>query len=228
VPQSRHEFLQQPEEDRATPQLAKLAALRSGTLHHFVNYIRDRVRRLLVHIRAGAEQSSSTTDQGNAVVERRLESGTNFNSSPVLPDNSDFLRTGRRSVGSEEEATNRWGAGGKPESVCGRGSLMPVALIKPNSHLKIKYPVPRGRRIEYEVESDKPVTTYVLDEEGLDQFYNGRAEYITSYYGGFSGRRKHYQQLKLPFKGDWYLVIKNDQDKAVAVHYEVSSPGGRD
>ncbi len=103
---------------------------------------------------------------------------------------------------------------------------MPVALIRPNSHLKVRYPVPRGAWIEYNVEADKPVTTYILDEDGLSQFYNGRTEYITSYYGGFPNRRNHYQQLKLPFnKGHWYLIIKNDQDKSVAVHYEVSSPG---
>jgi hypothetical protein len=101
---------------------------------------------------------------------------------------------------------------------------MPTALIRPRSHLRVKYPVPRTGRIEYEVEADNPVTTYVLDEEGLKEFQNGRTEYIESYYGGFPYRRVHYQSLKLPFRsGNWYLVIKNDQDKAVAVHYEVSS-----
>jgi hypothetical protein len=101
---------------------------------------------------------------------------------------------------------------------------MPVETIQPNSHLRIKYPVPRDGWIEYLVEADRPVTTFILDDKGLGEFYTEKSDDIYSYYGGFSYRRNHHQELKLPFKGSWYLLIVNDDKRQpVAVHYEVSA-----
>lgn len=101
---------------------------------------------------------------------------------------------------------------------------MPVATIKPNTHLRIKYPVPRDGWIEYTVEADRPVTTFILDDEGLDEYYNKKSGDIYSYYGGFPYRRLHHQELKLPFRGSWYLLIINeDKREPIAVHYEVSA-----
>ena len=98
---------------------------------------------------------------------------------------------------------------------------MPTALLKPNGHLRVRYRVPRRGLIEYKVEANRPVTTFVLDEEGLKEFM-GRGEDVYSYYGGFSKRREHYQELRLPFRGWWYLVIDNPNKEPVAIHYEVS------
>jgi hypothetical protein len=100
---------------------------------------------------------------------------------------------------------------------------MPLAAIKPNSHLKIRYPAPRKHRIEYEVEANLPVTTFVLDEEGLQE-YNKKGSDVYSYYGGFAHRRVHKEKVILPseFDGFWYLIIQNDSEKdPVAVRYEV-------
>jgi hypothetical protein len=102
---------------------------------------------------------------------------------------------------------------------------MPVAVIKPNSHLKVKYSVPKKRRIEYEVEASVPVTTFVLDEEGLQE-YNKKGSDVYSYYGGFPHRRVHKEKVDLPsdFDSSWYLVIQNDSTKdPVAVRYDVYS-----
>jgi hypothetical protein len=82
--------------------------------------------------------------------------------------------------------------------------------------------VPRNGVIEYDVEAEPPVDTFVLDPEGLVEFNRGD-DYIHSYYGGFTNRRKHHQELKLPFRGWWYLIIKNSNKReSAAVHYEVS------
>jgi len=98
---------------------------------------------------------------------------------------------------------------------------MPMALIKPRGYLRVRYSVPRRGLIEYYVQADKPVSTYVLDEQGLSGFL-GKGEDVYSYYGGFPSRREHRQELRLPFRGWWYLVIDNDNREPVAVHYEVS------
>jgi len=100
---------------------------------------------------------------------------------------------------------------------------MPVSTIKAGKDLIIKFRVPKSRIIEYVVEAERPVSTWVLDEEGLRQFSNKRVENVDSYYGGFHRRLNHQQELKLPFTGSWYLAIENLDDKnATAVHYEVS------
>jgi hypothetical protein len=98
---------------------------------------------------------------------------------------------------------------------------MPTALIKPKSYLRVRYHVPHRRLIDYTVEADRPVDTYILDDEGLNEFL-GKGEDVYSYYGGFYNRYKHHQELRLPFQGWWYLVIDNQNREPVAVHYEVS------
>jgi hypothetical protein len=100
---------------------------------------------------------------------------------------------------------------------------MPTEKIRPNSHLKIRFQIPKNRVVKYEVEADRPVDTYILDEKGLQEFYAKNTDWIESYYGGFSNRYKHRQELRLPFSGWAYLVIKNSQNETVAVHYELSS-----
>jgi hypothetical protein len=99
---------------------------------------------------------------------------------------------------------------------------MPTVTIKPGKDLRVRFQVPRSRVIEYAVEAEHPVTTWVLDEEGLQQFSTRSLDEVTSYYGGFHKRYTHHQELRLPFTGWWYLVIENlDGHQSTAVHYEV-------
>ncbi len=97
---------------------------------------------------------------------------------------------------------------------------MPVATLKPNTHMKIRFPVPRSGRITFRVEADRPVSTYVLSPEELQEFYK-QDEFDS--HGGFTNRRFHEQRVKLDFTGWWYLVILNESAREpVAVHYEVA------
>ena len=93
--------------------------------------------------------------------------------------------------------------------------------IQPNSHLELRYPVPRKRRIRFEVTASRPVTTFVLDEEGLEQYKKG-SRAVPSY-GGFPNRKFHKEKLELPFDGYWYFVIQNeDKQFPAAVTYAVT------
>lgn len=98
---------------------------------------------------------------------------------------------------------------------------MPTQKIRPNSHLKVKFRIPPNGVIRFDVEASSPVDTYILDEEGLREFYS-RREWIESYYGGFSNRYEHHQEIKMPFRGWAYLIIKNARSESVGVHYELS------
>ena len=98
---------------------------------------------------------------------------------------------------------------------------MPTLTLKPDTHVKLRYPMPERGVIRFFVEADIPVTTYVFDEQELREFYKSKNEFDS--HGGFAYRRRHQQRLKLDFSGWWYLVIMNDSNtEPAAVYYEVS------
>lgn len=98
---------------------------------------------------------------------------------------------------------------------------MRLAKLKPNTHIVVTSPVPRGRRVWYHVESDGvPVTTYLVDDIGLQEFYDVHTNRIGSY-GGFSRRYVHDEDVLLRFSGQWHLVVMNENDEETAtVGYE--------
>lgn len=96
---------------------------------------------------------------------------------------------------------------------------MPIEKVERDHNLRIQFPPPRRGSVEYSVEADIPVSTYVLDTNTLSDFDKGNAD-IESF-GGFSRRRKHRQTVNLPGNHNWYLLIVNDNDEDAAVHYEV-------
>jgi hypothetical protein len=97
---------------------------------------------------------------------------------------------------------------------------MSVELLEPDTHVVIKYPArTRKRRIEFDVEANDPVTAYVIDKDGLDQFYAGKDMDV---FYGLRRRRKHNDEVMIPPNTPWYLVIVNEDDRPVAVSYDVS------
>jgi len=103
---------------------------------------------------------------------------------------------------------------------------MPTEILKPNTHLKLRYTVSRRRRFEFRVEASNAVSTYIVNDDGFAAFETSRVGVDTlnddiPASGGFLNRREHHQDLVLPSSGTWWLLIVNDQDEDVGVHYEV-------
>ena len=97
---------------------------------------------------------------------------------------------------------------------------MPKVRIGPNENVRLRYSVPDDRLIEFELEADHPVRTYIVRPRGLELFDEGKTGF--KYYGGFpDARRKQNQTVRLPFEGPWYLLIVNDEDESVGVNYDV-------
>jgi hypothetical protein len=98
---------------------------------------------------------------------------------------------------------------------------MPKLRIGPDENVRLRFSVPEGGLIEFELEADHPVETYILRPRGLELFDHGSDSF--KYYGGFpNARRKQRQELRLPFEGPWYLLIVNpDEDESVNVNYDV-------
>ena len=99
---------------------------------------------------------------------------------------------------------------------------MPLITIPGNKHTRMRFRVPSNGWIQYRVESQEhPVTTYLFDKPGLDEFYGGQGDIYS--HGGFSRRKRHEQEIRLLFAGHWYLVILNPEPTPVHVFYEVHS-----
>jgi hypothetical protein len=209
---------------KPTSKLVELVTVRRRAARRARNYCRDLLCRIWSSVWLHTEHQPSTIQRADGDNQRQLESSPTTFAGTVLPDGQDVFGRGRRGVRNESEKTN---VGRPRESIKSSTDesrlTMQTALLKPDTHLRIRYPVPRKGWIEYTVEADGvPVTTWVLDEKGLKEFNSGKED-VSSYYGGFAQRYKHHQELKLPFSGWWYLIIENNShDDPAAVHYEVS------
>ncbi len=98
---------------------------------------------------------------------------------------------------------------------------MPSVTIGPDQHVRLKYSVPKSRLVEFDIDADRPVKSYVLGPKALARFSEGSETF--KYFGGFPDPRETQSQtVRLPFTGSWYLVIMNpDNRDSVVVDYEV-------
>lgn len=96
---------------------------------------------------------------------------------------------------------------------------MPTFTVGPNENVRIKFSVPKDHWIEFDVEAEQPIDVWVLDKEGLEQF-DAVEKTIECYYRRLRSM-KHHEELELPFRGSWWLLIVNRSDEPVAVHYDV-------
>jgi len=98
---------------------------------------------------------------------------------------------------------------------------MPRVKIGPDENIRLRYSVPDSGLVEFEIEADHPVKSYIVRPRGLELFDEGSTTF--RYYGGFpEPRRRHYQEVRLPFGGSWYLLVVNpDRDDSANVSYEV-------
>lgn len=108
---------------------------------------------------------------------------------------------------------------------------MPTTTLKPDTHLKIENLVRRERRpgmlirrlprLSFQVDAERAVDAYLLDEAALDDFYAGKAFHT---YGASKHRQEHYLTFVPPSAGKWYLIIVNPSiEDSTAIHYEVEA-----
>lgn len=90
------------------------------------------------------------------------------------------------------------------------------AYIEAGRHITVKGWVPRTGVVGFQVVSAFPVNTYVVNQEGYDQFLRGER---FTYYGGFSQELQHFDQVQVPFLGIWYLIVYNPNLDVVSVGY---------
>jgi hypothetical protein len=98
---------------------------------------------------------------------------------------------------------------------------MPTLRLQPDTNVRLAFTSPSKRWVTLELEADHPVESYIVRPKGLEVFDEGR---VFKYYGGFARpRKRHYQELRLPFEGPWYLLIVNrSHTEPARVRYKVS------
>lgn len=98
---------------------------------------------------------------------------------------------------------------------------MPSITIPADRNVRLKYRVPDDGVVSFWLEADRPVETYIVRPRGLEHFDQGSKSFV--YYGGFPrARKRQRQEVRLPFKGSWYLIILNpSRTEPSVVDYEV-------
>ena len=94
--------------------------------------------------------------------------------------------------------------------------------LKPKHQRKIKISIEyaeRDPKLLFEVRADHPVTTYLVDDMGLEDYGNGQTP---SYYAGFKDRRNHLAELTLPGFSQYHLIIVNKSpDNPAKIEYTI-------
>ncbi len=98
---------------------------------------------------------------------------------------------------------------------------MPLITLGPDQYTTLEYRLQKKGPIEFELESDLPVRTYIVGPTGLRRFKEGSDSF--PYWGGFpEPRSKQSQKVWIPLSGPWYLIISNpNKHEPVEVDYDV-------
>ena len=98
---------------------------------------------------------------------------------------------------------------------------MPVTRLRGDEYVSLEYKLRNSSAFEFELESDRPVRTYIVGPKALERFEQGSKTF--KYWGGFPDpRRLQKQKVWIPFSGPIYLIISNpDPYETVEVEYNV-------
>lgn len=98
---------------------------------------------------------------------------------------------------------------------------MAVTKLRGDEYITLEYKPRKSGIFEFELDSDRPVQTYIVGPRALERFEEGSKNF--KYWGGFPDARKHQKQkVWIPFSGPVYLIISNpDPYQTAEVEYEI-------
>ncbi len=156
----------------------------------------------------------------NPLFRRQLESIATGNDSSVLLSSKSVYRASiqngavRKTIEESGETTRK--VSGKKRSEI----KVPTQTLPAGTHIYFSFNNLRLRDdVSFYVESEYPVNTYLVDEEGFANFRNGNQ---FNYYGSFLNQKEHRNRVRVPHQGNWYFIIDNpSQYQNTAIHYDV-------
>ena len=81
-------------------------------------------------------------------------------------------------------------------------------------------PLSQRQRVLLELHAKSPLTSYVFDDAGLEDFKQGQP---SEPYFVRKDRRSHQADLNLPGFGQYYLVVVNQNDQPVEFRYDIKA-----
>ena len=159
--------------------------------------------------------------ENNTIPERKLEvSFVACNSSVLLSDKVIYRPSKQNRSIRETSQVTRESNTQKRTREEGRIKRVPTQTLPAKTYIYFSFNLRLRDSVTFYVESEFPVNTYLVDEEGFINYEKG----VTfSSFGGFINQREHRSRVRIPHEGKWYFIINNtDQYQNTAVHYEVS------
>jgi len=96
---------------------------------------------------------------------------------------------------------------------------MPTRILAAHKYTKALYDGPRRSDIKIRFQSSGPVNIYGVSAIFLDNFRGDRTSDLFQFKSKTDLTEK--LQLNVALTDEWYLIMENPSDKAVAIHYEV-------
>jgi hypothetical protein len=96
---------------------------------------------------------------------------------------------------------------------------MPTRILAARKFTKVLYDGPERTDIRLRVESSEPVDIYGVTAVFLDNFRKDRTADLFRFIGKTDLKKRI--PLSPALGEEWYLIIENRSNSAVAIHYEV-------
>jgi hypothetical protein len=169
-----------------------------------------------------SEQKQSRRYEGGkntSILKQQLESAITTDYPAILLSNKIIHRPSHKIARGIREAIKIPDAPRENTKKEQWGIRVPTQTLPANTHIYFSFNLRARDSISYEIESEYPVSAYVVDTNGLNSFKQGLA--FTDY-GGFLNQTSYRNRVKVPLSGDWYLIINNSNYQNTAIHYQVN------
>ena len=100
---------------------------------------------------------------------------------------------------------------------------MPKKRLRPNEVLMLEFePTTWDPRVVFEVESDIPVTTLLVNDMGKEDYMDGYIPTRQDKFAGFKKRRFHQADVDLPNYSRYHLLVANDsRNSSARIEYSI-------
>ncbi|MDD5530870.1 MAG: hypothetical protein PHX21_12705 [bacterium] len=155
----------------------------------------------------------------------KLERGCNI-SIPIVLSPSENINTGDRNYFQKRDSSFSRSQAQKTKTKETENKIVFMTnnetffTLRPNDY-RILIVAVRSKytpQIHYIVNADMAIEVYLLDEAGIDNFENDRN---FNYYTGHGRLRYHEEKKFLPYSGEWYILIRNNNNVSVNISYQI-------
>jgi len=161
-----------------------------------------------------------TNSKNNEIITRELDNNDNSDDTSILSSDLRFYRKNKRMARGEICAPQCTRSDStKNFTYTEGGNEMRWFRMLPSKIRRLSIPVDdKWGRLDFIIESTKPIKVYLVDGEGLSNFRKGKEFYT---YNRVRTGEYFEENIDLPHGGMWYILIHNYLRKITDVRYEI-------